>query len=446
MPQDLNALPLNRMAAHMLEKIRHHIIYLDRNGQIMYANPSACARLGYSNDGILTKTLFDISPETSDEAWSYDWDQITGGQLSVLHRYYQDQAGNDFPVEVFSVPYDQEDDSAYLCSLITDQANTEEYRELLEMLENASGMGGIAWTLHSGHITATRGALSLLGTHRPRALAPDQIAERIDIAYRAEWYRKLDALVKSGQPLNFHMPVHTYDGQYKWLEASMRAVASSHNGIDKIEGIYRELPPRGIEEQSLGSALLQQSPELVLLIDRAGRIVFATPALERLLGYTNMATDIFVIEQDLSASEWEARWQQMSDSEKAQRIDVRACRANGTLLNVEVTYRPFSWQQSQYMHYHLRDTERFRQREAALRTAMSAYQQSLAGADNQTDSSDAAGNFLSLDDAQRLHIVRALMRTNWRVSGENGAARLLDINAKTLFARMKKLGIRREDY
>ncbi|MGB3799126.1 MAG: PAS domain-containing protein [Lewinella sp.] len=53
---------------------------------------------------------------------------------------------------------------------------------------------------------------------------------------------------------------------------------------------------------------------------------------------------------------------------------------------------------------------------------------------------------ISLEEHQRRHIIRALRYTNGRVTGPNGAGRLLNINGKTLFARMKKLKINREDY
>jgi len=49
----------------------------------------------------------------------------------------------------------------------------------------------------------------------------------------------------------------------------------------------------------------------------------------------------------------------------------------------------------------------------------------------------------TLDDNERNHIIRALEYTNWRISGENGAARLLGIKRTTLNARMKKLNINR---
>jgi transcriptional regulator with GAF, ATPase, and Fis domain len=49
--------------------------------------------------------------------------------------------------------------------------------------------------------------------------------------------------------------------------------------------------------------------------------------------------------------------------------------------------------------------------------------------------------FASLDHAMRRHIEAALVRTRGRIEGENGAARMLDINPHTLRARMRKLGI-----
>lgn len=57
-----------------------------------------------------------------------------------------------------------------------------------------------------------------------------------------------------------------------------------------------------------------------------------------------------------------------------------------------------------------------------------------------------SNSFKSMDEVQQEHILAALQRTQWRVSGPQGAAKLLDMNPKTLFSRMKKLGINREVY
>lgn len=51
---------------------------------------------------------------------------------------------------------------------------------------------------------------------------------------------------------------------------------------------------------------------------------------------------------------------------------------------------------------------------------------------------------VKLEDVEKEHIIETLKKTGWKVSGERGAAKILGLNATTLEARMKKLGIKRE--
>lgn len=50
---------------------------------------------------------------------------------------------------------------------------------------------------------------------------------------------------------------------------------------------------------------------------------------------------------------------------------------------------------------------------------------------------------MSFQHNQRAHIVSVLKHTNWKVSGADGAAQMLGLNPKTLYSKMKKLGIRK---
>ncbi|UOY08948.1 sigma 54-interacting transcriptional regulator [Muricauda sp. SCSIO 64092] len=50
----------------------------------------------------------------------------------------------------------------------------------------------------------------------------------------------------------------------------------------------------------------------------------------------------------------------------------------------------------------------------------------------------------SFEAMQRDYIIKVLEKTNWRVSGPKGAAAILDMKDKTLFAKMKRLGIEKE--
>ena len=52
-------------------------------------------------------------------------------------------------------------------------------------------------------------------------------------------------------------------------------------------------------------------------------------------------------------------------------------------------------------------------------------------------------SFLKMEEVEKDHIINILNKTNWKVSGERGAAKILGLNANTLSSRIKKLGIKR---
>ena len=49
----------------------------------------------------------------------------------------------------------------------------------------------------------------------------------------------------------------------------------------------------------------------------------------------------------------------------------------------------------------------------------------------------------NLHDMERRHMVSVLEKTGWRVAGKGGAAETLGLKRTTLYAKMKKLGIKR---
>jgi len=62
---------------------------------------------------------------------------------------------------------------------------------------------------------------------------------------------------------------------------------------------------------------------------------------------------------------------------------------------------------------------------------------------DQNQGETSGSIILSLDDYQKNYIIKILERTNWKIRGPNGAAKLLKLNPTTLEARIKKLDIKR---
>ena len=59
------------------------------------------------------------------------------------------------------------------------------------------------------------------------------------------------------------------------------------------------------------------------------------------------------------------------------------------------------------------------------------------------DPDEDPSKFATLGEVERAHIRKVLEFTQWRVSGDNGAAMILGMHPQTLFSRMKKLDIKR---
>jgi len=57
---------------------------------------------------------------------------------------------------------------------------------------------------------------------------------------------------------------------------------------------------------------------------------------------------------------------------------------------------------------------------------------------------DGSGEFLSFEEMEKSYIVKVLEACHWRVSGENGAAKVLHLKPTTLYAKMRRLGITRK--
>jgi len=50
-------------------------------------------------------------------------------------------------------------------------------------------------------------------------------------------------------------------------------------------------------------------------------------------------------------------------------------------------------------------------------------------------------HLVTLEEAQRHHIIATLERTKWRVKGKAGAAEILGLHPATMYSKMRKLGI-----
>ncbi len=89
-----------RIARFSIDLAFDAIIWINRKGDIIYTNQSACKMLIYKKEKLQNSTIFDIVPEFTSDVWSEYWDQLKKKHAFVIQLYYQTKMGNEIPVEV----------------------------------------------------------------------------------------------------------------------------------------------------------------------------------------------------------------------------------------------------------------------------------------------------------------------------------------------------------
>jgi PAS domain S-box-containing protein len=84
-----------------------------------------------------------------------------------------------------------------------------------------------------------------------------------------------------------------------------------------------------------------------------------------------------------------------------------------------------------------------RELENVIERAIITSRQNILAIEHLPKPDHLSDEFISFEENERSHILKALEKTHWKINGKGGAAELLKKNPQTLRAKIKKLGIKR---
>jgi transcriptional regulator of acetoin/glycerol metabolism len=94
-------------------------------------------------------------------------------------------------------------------------------------------------------------------------------------------------------------------------------------------------------------------------------------------------------------------------------------------------------------HGNVRELKHFIERAVILSQGTSLNLPSFMPLNKKKEDS---GEHMTMTEMERHHIIKTLNQCGWQVSGEVGAAKLLDLNPQTLYSKMRKLGIQKNSF
>ena len=89
-----------RRTQYAVDHATDSIFVIESDGHFRDVNESACRRLGYTKQELLTKSVMDIDPDFPRETWNAFWEEFKHTKLLRLETRHRGKSGEVFPVEV----------------------------------------------------------------------------------------------------------------------------------------------------------------------------------------------------------------------------------------------------------------------------------------------------------------------------------------------------------
>jgi PAS domain S-box-containing protein len=287
------------------------IHWVDAEGRILYANRSLADALGYSREEMTRLHVWDIAPEVTRTQFFDRWEDGLGRESFRHEGSMRRKDGTVIPVEVSSnsVVLEGSTIGVHIARDITERKRTEEALLLTQLsVDQATDM--VQWVDPDGLVVyANQACCDLLGYTSEEmrrlhvwdfdtAVTPD--------SWRTSWppagrgVRTLTETIFRGK-----------DGRQHAVELTADHVA--YEGRDYAVAFIRDITERKRMEESLflTQMAVDQAPDMIQWVDRAGRVVYANRACCDFLGYTleeMLALHIWDLTPELTEESWRRDW------------------------------------------------------------------------------------------------------------------------------------------
>jgi PAS domain S-box-containing protein len=89
-----------RRTQYAVDQATDYIFVIGHDGYFLDVNESACRRLGYTKQELLTKSVMDIDPDFPPAVWTTFWDEFKQSKLLRFETRHRSKSGEIYPVEV----------------------------------------------------------------------------------------------------------------------------------------------------------------------------------------------------------------------------------------------------------------------------------------------------------------------------------------------------------
>ncbi|MDX1666289.1 MAG: sigma 54-interacting transcriptional regulator, partial [Saprospiraceae bacterium] len=462
-----------RLTKFTVDTASDMILWLDKEGSVVYANQVACQLLGYDKKEIQGLKFFDLLPNMTQKQFSYFWKKLRS-EKKITQEYRLDKA-DESTIEVESkIHFIEYEGRQYGCAFLRDiserkrrekqlKGAVKKVSELSDKLKDENTL--LREEIHLEH--NFNNIISKSPQYKRVLKKVEQVAGTdATVMILGETGTGKELLARTIHALGRRSTLPLIKVNCAALPNSL--IESELFGHEKgaFTGAHEQKKGR-FELAHKGTIFLDEIGDLPLDLQVKLLRVLQEGEFERVGGVKTIRVDVRVIaatnrdlEKMVNQGSFREDLYYRLNVFPIENIPLRQRRDDIPLL-VNYFLKKYSDKvgrqikqvskssMKQLVQYdfpgNVRELENIVERAVILSTGDTLnLESSFSG--SSSIKPERQDEIVPFEDMQRDYIIRALKKTNWRVSGPEGAARLLKLNHRTLASKMRKLGIRREDF
>jgi PAS domain S-box-containing protein len=457
-----------RLAHFTIERAADAIMWIDANGRIQRVNEAACAYLGYTRDELLGMSVPDIDPDYDAKKWHLHWQEIKSHRSLTLESLHYTKDGKSVPVEITN-NFIEFEGNEYTCTFVHDisgrKRDDEKLRSALTEVERLKNRLAEENIYLQNEIKREHNFDEIV-CYGP---AMKTVLQKVEQVADTDSTVLILGETGTGKEL-VARALHNVSSRRNRPLVKVNCAALPENLIESElfgheKGAFTGAIQRKIGRFELadgGTIFLDEIGDLPLILQSKLLRVLQEGQFERLGDSRTITVDTRVIaatnrelEKAVEAKDFRIDlyyrlnvFPVLIPPLRDRREDIPLLVKYFVMKSVEKTgkkitsipqdtidkLQAYSWPGN------VRELENFIERAVILSNGGVLQLDDMPHCPVIHASPPPS---LSLNECERQHILSVLQSTNWRVSGEKGAAKILNVKPTTLEAKMKRLGITR---
>jgi len=464
---------LIHMAHYTLNQSSDLIFWIRPDSSIIYFNDSVPRELGYSPEQLQEMTLFDLNPDLTDEEYQDAWETIQKNEVFVSEHPYYRADGSTFQVEAHATYIKYRNQECCCITMRDITSRVEKERALQKALEENQALRERAEsqkTYLQEEVTSSYNFNNIISKSKNYQRILRQVAQVADTAstvlIQGETGTGKELLARATHGLSNREDSPLIKVNCAALPAEL--IESELFGHEKgaFTGAYQrkigkfELADGGtIFLDEVGELPLEVQPKLLRVLqedefERVGdpvtrtidvRVIAATNRdLEEMVREKTFREDLFFRLNVFPIYNLPLR-ERLDDIPLLIQHFLKKHNNRSGKKITKISEQTVEKLMTYEFPGNIRELENMVERAVIISNGeeldLEAVLPKASG-----KKIDEPQEFPTLKELEKQHILEALRRTRGRVSGDNGAAKLLGMNGKTLSSRMRKWNIDRMDF